>query len=159
FGEENHIGTFVINSTPNARDYGHIGKMHDYVLLYARDIVATDTNLIPEADKKFRFNDAAGGFNVHPLYNSNEAFTSLNRPNLYYPFYLTPPQSSKEQFCSISLSPGKGAVEIYPPKSIRGNVQFVWRWGKDKASQQLNKEIIGYRTEDGEFRIVQKMRH
>lgn len=28
FGEENFIGTFINNSTPNARDYGHIGKMH-----------------------------------------------------------------------------------------------------------------------------------
>ena len=29
FGEINFQGIFVINSTPNARDYGHIGKMHE----------------------------------------------------------------------------------------------------------------------------------
>ena len=29
FGSENFIGLFVINSTPNARDYGHIGKMRN----------------------------------------------------------------------------------------------------------------------------------
>ena len=32
FGLSNHCGTFVINSTPNARDYGHIGKMHEFCL-------------------------------------------------------------------------------------------------------------------------------
>lgn len=36
FGERNFIGVFVINSTPNARDYGHIGKMHEYALFYSK---------------------------------------------------------------------------------------------------------------------------
>jgi adenine-specific DNA-methyltransferase len=38
-------------------------------------------------------------------------------------------------------------------------VQFVWRWGKDKSLENLNDEIIGYKTNSGEYRIVQKMRH
>ncbi len=37
-------------------------------------------------------------------------------------------------------------------------MQFVWRWGKIKAAANLNREIVGYRTQDGEYRIVQKMR-
>ena len=48
----------------------------------------TQTNMLPDTDKKFKYSDAIGGFNIHPLYNSNEAFHKLNRPNLYYPFYL-----------------------------------------------------------------------
>lgn len=160
FGEENFVGIFSVNSTPNARDYGHIGKMHEYIIMYAKDIMETETNLIPEKDKKFRFSDSAGGFNVHPLYNSNEAFTSTNRRNLYYPFYLSPkPINSREPFFPISLEKKPGDVEIYPPLSEKGGVQFVWRWGRDKATADLNKEIIGYKTEDGDFRIVQKMRH
>ncbi|WP_144462844.1 DNA methyltransferase [Siminovitchia fortis] len=42
---------------------------------------------------------------------------------------------------------------------MKDNVQFVWRWGKEKSKNGLNKEIIGYKTGDGEYRIVQKMRH
>ena len=42
---------------------------------------------------------------------------------------------------------------------MKNQVQFVWRWGKDKSAENLNSEIIGYKTEDGEYRIVQKMRH
>ncbi len=49
-------------------------------------------------------------------------------------------------------------VEIYPPKSVKDNVQFVWRWGKPKSKENLNIEIVGYKTGDGEYRIVQKMR-
>ena len=87
FRSHNHLGTFIVNSTPNARDYGHIGKMHEFALFYAKDCKKAKTFSIPDAEKKFKYSDENGGFNIHPLYNSNEAFTKYNRPNLYYPFY------------------------------------------------------------------------
>jgi adenine-specific DNA-methyltransferase len=161
FGEENFIGTFINNSTPNARDYGHIGKMHEFCMFYAKDILYTETNLLEDKEKRFSFKDDVGEFNVHPLYNSNVAFTPENRPNLYYPFYLNPEKQITEigeKFYEISLTPNEKYIEIYPPKSVKDGVQFVWRWGKDKAKEELNKEIIGYETEEGELRIVQKMR-
>lgn len=159
FGASNFLGTFVVNSTPNARDYGHIGKMHEFVMFYGKNAFATQTNLLPEVDKSFKYSDRRGGFNVHPLYNSNEAFTKINRPNLYYPFYLYPNKRIDNDFYEIGLEKRDGAIEIYPPKSVKNGVQFVWRWGKEKASQNLVDEIIGYKTNDGEYRIVQKMRH
>ncbi|EMT45811.1 site-specific DNA-methyltransferase [Anoxybacillus flavithermus] len=159
FGEENFIGVFVVNSTPNARDYGHIGKMHEYVLFYAKNIEMTQTYMLPNEEKAFKYEDEMGGFNIHPLYNSNVAFNNTNRPNLFYPFYLNPLKKIDEHFYEISLEKKERWIEIYPPKSIKDNVQFVWRWGKDKAKLGLMKEIIGYKTEDGEYRIVQKMRH
>lgn len=161
FGEDNFIGTFINNSTPNARDYGHIGKMHEFCMFYAKDILYTETNLLEDKEKRFSFKDDVGEFNVHPLYNSNVAFTPENRPNLYYPFYLNPEKQLSdlgEEFYEISLTPDENCVEIYPPKSVKDGVQFVWRWGKDKSKGELNKEIVGYETEDGDYRIVQKMR-
>ena len=161
FGEENFIGCFIINTTPNARDYGHIGKMHEYCFLYSKNINCTETNLIEDKDRTFRYKDSVSEFNVHPLYNSNEAFFKENRPNLFYPFYLNPQKKLEElgtNFFEISLVKTKGSVEIWPPLSLKNKVQFVWRWGREKASAELNKEIVGYLTEDGEYRIVQKMR-
>ena len=158
FGENNYLGTFVVKSTPNARDYGFVGKQHEYMLFYAKDQSAVSTNLMPNADKKFKYNDEISGFNIHPLYNSNEAFTNLNRPNLFYPFYLNPYNKIGE-FYEISLDKRDGWIEIYPPKSVKNSVQFVWRWGKDKARENLNREIVGYCNGGTEYRIVQKMRH
>lgn len=158
FGENNFQGIFIVNSTPNARDYGHIGKMHEYALFYSRDNMMCQTNQLPEIDKDFKYSDKKGGFNIHPLYNSNEAFHSKNRPNLFYPFYIDPNKKINEDFYEISLENGPGKIEVYPPKSIKNKVQFVWRWGKEKSLQNLNSEIIGYKTGD-EYRIVQKMRH
>ncbi len=159
YGSANFIGTFAIKSTPNARDYGHIGKMHEYSLFYAKDRNNTITALIPEIDKSFKYLDKIGGFNIHPLYNSNEAFTSLNRPNLYYPFYLDKEIKDENGFLKISLDKSENSIEIYPPKSVKNKTQFVWRWGKEKSLKELNNEIVGYKTESGEYRIVQKMRH
>ena len=159
FGESNFIGTFTVISTPNARDYGHIGKMHEYVHFYAKNIDSTFTNQLKVKDKNFRFSDDDGGFNVHPLYNSNEAFTPSNRPNLFFPIYLHPERKIGDSFYEISFQNLPGAIEIYPPKSEKNSVQFVWRWGQPKCQENFNKEIIGYKTETGAYRIVQKMRH
>jgi adenine specific DNA methylase Mod len=159
FGEDQFIGRFVINAAPNARDYGHIGKMHEYALFYARDIRKAVTNLLPDESKTFKYQDGRGGFNIHPLYNSNVAFHRGNRPNLHYPFYLDPAERNDDGFYRISLVPEPGLIEIYPPLSQKEQVPFVWRWGKEKARAALNEEIVGYRTENGEYRIVQKMRH
>ncbi len=159
FGEKNFIGIFCINTTPNARDYGHIGKMHEYALFYAKNIDFAKSNMIPEEEKKFTYSDEIGGFNIHPLYNSNEAFTPANRPNLYYPFYVNPNSKTKDGFYEIGLENRTGWIEVYPPKSVKNGVQFVWRWGKEEKSRtNLNKEIVGYKV-DNEFRIVQKMRN
>lgn len=159
YGEKNFIGIFCINSTPNARDYGHIGKMHEYALFYAKNIDFTTTNLIPDIDKKFTYTDDISGFNIHPLYNSNEAFTPENRPNLYYPFYVDPDTIDENGFYKISLEKKANYIEVYPPKSVKNGIQFVWRWGKEEKSREnLNKEIVGYKVDD-EYRIVQKMRN
>lgn len=159
FGERNYCGTFIVNSTPNARDYGPIGKMHEYCLFYAKDSSRIRTYPLADTDKKFRFTDERGGFNIHPLYNSNEAFHSENRPNLYYPFYVYPDEpTDADGFYQIGLEKREHSVELYPPKSLKNGVQFVWRWGKEKARQYLNQEIVGYKLGEGKYRIVQKMR-
>lgn len=157
FGDNNFIGKFIVNSTPNARDYGHIGKMHEYILFYAKNIDTVETNMIPEIDRVFKYQDSRGSFNIHPLYNSNEAFTNKNRPNLYYPFYVYIDEKD-DVFYKIGLERKPNSVEVFPPKSVKNNVQFVWRWGKEKSRINLNDEIIGYKVDD-EYRIVQKMRH
>jgi adenine-specific DNA-methyltransferase len=145
FGESNFIGTFTVNTTPNARDYGHIGKMHDFCIFYGKDITQTQTNLLEDKEKSFKYSDKIGGFNIHPLYNSNVAFTNKNRPNLYYPFYLKknkPIKGFGENFFEISLTKEKDSVEIFPPKSVKDNIQFVWRWGKPKSLGELIKKLL-----------------
>lgn len=159
FGEENFQGMFVINSSPSAIDYGCIAKMHEYALMYSRNKDLIDTNQLTEAGKKFDYTDDQGGFIIYPLYNGNVAFNPATRPNLYYPFYLNPNKQLDNGFYEIGLEPREGWIEIYPVVSRKDGIQRVWRWGKEqKARKNLNKEIVGYKNADGEYRIVQKYR-
>ncbi|HHP0356183.1 TPA: DNA methyltransferase [Campylobacter lari subsp. concheus] len=157
FGRENFTGTIITKSTPNARDYGHFGKTHEIIHVYAKNIYLIKTNKIKIKDKDFSFEDEIGKFNIHPLYNSNVAFNKDNRPNLYYPFYINTNKIVDNNFFEISLEYNKNFIEIYPPKSLKDNIQFVWRWGIEKSKENLNTNIVGYKTKDG-FRIIQKMR-
>lgn len=161
FGEENFIGTFIINAAPNGRDYGHIAKNHEFCVFYSKNIEKCETSLLPDLAKTFKYEDDISGFNIHPLYNSNEAFHKDNRPNLYYPFYVytdRPVEGLGDDFYEIGLENNTNSIEVYPPLSQKNAVQFVWRWGKEKALKNINQEIIGYKTSSGEYRIVQKMR-
>ena len=158
FGEDNFLGMFIVNSSPSAIDYGHIAKTHDYTLFYAKNSELTETTHLPDEDKVFKYKDDIGEFNLYPLYNGNVAFNPKTRPNLFYPFYLNPNNKLTEDFYEIGLEPKEGWVEVTPVISKKDGVQRVWRWGKPKASLDLNKEIVGYKTGDGEYRIVQKTR-
>ncbi len=158
FGEKNYLGTFIVNSSPSAIDYGHIAKTHDYVLFYSKNCLKTKTNQLEEPDKEFKYRDDVGEFNLYPLYNGNVAFNPTTRPNLFYPFYLNPHSKNHNNFYEISLDKKEGWVEVYPVISKKDGIQRVWRWGKPKAKENLNKEIVGYKIEDGEYRVVQKTR-
>ena len=133
---------------------------HELCLFYSKKIESLETSLLEDKEKVFKYEDADGGFNIHPLYNSNVAFTVDNRPNLYYPFYLNkkkPIRELGENFFEISLTKTSVSVEIYTPKSVKEKAQFVWRWGREKSAREINKEIVGYKNGGGEFKIVQKM--
>lgn len=158
FGEGNFIGIFSVVSSPSAIDYGHMAKTNDYCVFYAKDIMLTETKPLEEKDKTFRYKDERGGFNIYPLYNGNTAFNPQTRPNLYYPFYVNPNVTDSLGFYQISLEKEAGWVEVYPVTSKKEGMSRVWRWSKAKARENLNDEIVGYKNEDGEFRIVQKSR-
>ena len=158
FGESNFIGAFIVNSSPSAIDYGHIGKTHDYVLFYAKEILETRTWHLEEENKIFKYEDEIGPFNLYPLYNGNVAFNPTTRPNLYYPFYLNPANRYEKDFYEIGLDKKDGWIEVYPVTSQKEGIPRVWRWGKEKSKENLNREIVGYKTEDGAYRIVQKTR-
>jgi adenine-specific DNA-methyltransferase len=158
FGEDNFVGQFIINSSPSAIDYGHIGNTHEYALFYGKDLNYTETYHLEEENKIFKYTDAKGGFNIYPLYNGNVAFNPKTRPNLYYPFYLNPNKKIENDFYEIGLDKKTGWIEVYPVVSKKDGIQRVWRWGKVKSDLGLNDEIVGYKTEEGEYRIVQKTR-
>jgi len=158
FGRNNFVQTISNQSTPNGRDYGSFAQTHDFIHIYSKNIRQLKMNKMANDDvNKYNKEDEEGAYYLHPLFNSNSNFHKGNRPNLYYPFYVSTKQNN-EGYYDLSLIPTEDCIELYPPLSQTDGTQFVWRWGKEKATQYLNKEIVGQLMRNGEFRIAQKMR-
>ena len=155
FGNRNFVSNSVVVINRGGRDYGGIARTHEYLLIYSKE-PQTELNQIEERNKKFDYVDELGGFNLMELRNRNIRFNSENRPNLCYPFYVNPIKADTEGLLEVSLERNSGFVEVLPLKSQ--GVQTVWRWGKEKAREHLNREIKGKSKRDGGYMIVQKHR-
>jgi adenine-specific DNA-methyltransferase len=151
----NLISNSIVVINRGGRDYGGIARTHEYLLAYSKNNFK-ELNPIEDKEKKFDYFDEISGFNLMELRNRNILFNDKNRPNLCYPFYVNPNKKDKNGLLEISLEIKKGFVKIMPLKSQ--GVQTVWRWGKEKALENLNKEIKGKEKNGGGYMIVQKYR-
>ncbi|MDR2907916.1 MAG: site-specific DNA-methyltransferase, partial [Bacteroidales bacterium] len=155
FGINNYVAAITVVGNPRGRDYGGVARMHDYIFVYGKS-TQLELNLITDKESKFKIFDDRGGFELRELRNRNVRFNKENRPNLYYPFYINPNNQDKNGLFEISLENKEGFVEHYPLESQGINV--VWRWGKQKAIENLNINIKAKAKKDGGYQIVEKYR-
>lgn len=155
FGESNFLGEITVVNNPRGRDYGGIANMHEYLLVYQKSSEANLNNL-KQPDKVFPLQDSISGFELRELRNRNIAFNKDNRPNLYYPFYVNENRELDNGLLEISLEAKAGFIPIFPKESQ--GVSTVWRWGKEKAKENLNINIAAKKMKDGGYMIVEKYR-
>lgn len=155
FGENNFIANIVLENDSRARPYNSIAITHEYILVYVKSDSA-ELNVLTNPNKKFTYNDSEGGFDLYELRNRNVAFNITNRPNLYYPFYLNKDNFDENGLYEISLEKKDGWIEVYPLES--NSIKTVWRWGKEKASKNLNTVLFGKKSNNGNWQIVKKYR-
>lgn len=154
---DGYQGTVINISAPNGRDYGNFAQTHDYIHIYSKNRDKVVLNQLEAENDKFKKEDSLGSYYLHPLFNSNSAFHSENRPNLYYPFYISD-DCDVEGYYSLSvIRDEQHTIEVYPPKSQTDGTQFVWRWGKEKATKE-KYDLVAQKKTDGTYRIAQKMR-
>ncbi len=157
FGEENFVGQIIAITNRSGRDYGGIARTHEYILSYQKS-ETTELNEIPKSlDYEFPYYDQYGGFEIRELRNRNVRFNIHNRPNLYYPFYLDPSEEDNNGFYKISLQKDHYFYSEVLPKKSNG-IQTVWRWGKEKAKENLNINLVGKKIGNNEYQIVEKYR-
>ena len=155
FGEDNFLTQIIVKSNPGGRDYGGVALTHDYVLAYSKKL-EVNLNLVLDRNKKFPLKDKLGEFEPRELRNRNIKFNKDNRPNLYYPFYVDKNNPDENSLYDVSLTRKKGFIEVLPLKSQ--GVQTVWRWSKEKSSQNLSTNIKAKKKKDGTFMIIEKYR-
>ena len=155
FGEQNFVANVTLIANLSGRDYGGIARMHEYILVY-RKSSALKLNLIYDENGEFKLFDKIGGFELRELRNRNVRFNNENRPNLYYPFYIDTESADENGLHKISLEPKLNWKELYPLESQ--GIKTVWRWGKEKATENLNINIMAKPMKNGRYMIVEKYR-
>ena len=156
FGSDNFLNMIVLENDSRARPYGVVATTHEYILVYSKS-----TDFAYEAqindEKQFKYSDEKGGFDLYELRNRNVAFNSSNRPNLYYPFWVNPSKKDKNGLFEISLSEQEGYTKVYPQESQ--GIKTVWRWGKDRANNNLNTVLFARKVKSkNRFQVVKKYR-
>ena len=146
FGSRNYLATIVVENDSRARPYNSISITHEYVLLYKKSD-AFEANILNDPNKKFKFYDDIGGFDLYELRNRNSDFNIDNRPNLYYPFWVNPNKQYDNDLYEIDLQEHDGWIKFYPQESQ--GIKTVWRWGKEKSQQNLNTVIFGRKAIGG----------
>lgn len=156
FGQDNFISTIVDVVKPEGRRYGYIAKAHEYIIVYSKNPSMVKMFEMTDEHKKLPYSDEKGDFEIVGLRNrNNRAFNSSNRPNLRYPFYVNLKEVTDDGFMNLSLERQEGFEEVYP-RTIN-DIQSVWRWGKEKAANELHS-LIAKKNQNNEIVIYQKKR-
>jgi adenine-specific DNA-methyltransferase len=152
FGEENFIGTIVVQLNPRGRHLDKfIAKTHEYIVIFARDATQQPTFAIEKDDRMLREydrEDERGRYRELELRNRNPSFNSRTRPNLFFPLYVDPDTGR------VSAEKGKlHTVEVLPRNSTGGDSCWTWSMARVVELQHL---LLGSRTRDGSWRIFRK---
>lgn len=156
FGQDNFISTIVDVVKPEGRRYGFIARAHEYIIVYSKNPSMVKMFEMTDENKKLPYSDEKGEFEIVGLRNrNNRAFNSSNRPNLRYPFYVNSKEVTDDGFMTLSLEQQEGFEEVYP-RTIN-DIKSVWRWGKEKAANELHN-LIAKKNQNDEIIIYQKKR-
>jgi adenine-specific DNA-methyltransferase len=158
FGDSAFVANIVVESNKRGQTYGELAKTHEYLLVYRK----FDGELKElEADAgKLPFEDERGGYDLWELRNRNPKFNRSNRPNLYYPFYLSA-KSDVEGQRRVSLTKSKEfPIEVYPTN--REGEDGCWRWSREKISKCVltgnAPDVVGKLNRNDKYLVLQRSR-
>lgn len=154
FGEKNFMACIVVENDARVRSYDSLAITHEYILFY-RKSESYKSNTLVDFNKQFKYYDEYGGFDLYELRNRNSDFNIDNRPNLYYPFWVNPHSHDSNGLFELSLEEKEGWIKVYPQESQ--GIKTVWRWGKEKAAENINTVLFGKKSTGG-WQIVKKYR-
>ncbi|MFZ2658689.1 MAG: site-specific DNA-methyltransferase [Victivallales bacterium] len=161
FREDNFVVNIIVQSNKRGQTYKDIAKTHEYLLCYTKS-PTTGLSPVEKEDNGFNFKDDIGEFSIRELRNRNPKFGKFNRPNLFFPFYISKTKFDENEFHLVSLSKStEFSIETIPLNSE--GTESCWRWSK----QLVNKcntgvlsttPVIAKKKRDGGWNVYEKYR-
>ena len=137
FGESCFVSDLcIVNNLKGRNDKKHMATANERLLMYVRSESFNEYGLdLPESFiKDYKFEDETGKYRLIELRKRGGADTRVERPNMYYPFFMNPGDGS----LSLELS-GAHSITVLPTKS--DGTHGRWRWGKDTALKNINELV------------------
>lgn len=152
FGEQGFIGQLIRSTNPKGRSQDmYVANNHEYLLAYSRTVLQKGAVSIAksqaEVSKDYPLHDEEGrAYRELELRNTHREFGRHNRPNLFYPFYVS--SSGKVQLEKST----EASLEVLP---IWGDgFEGCWTWSKELARRDLH--LLVAREVNGQWKIYRK---
>lgn len=147
FGEDNHIGTIVVKSNPRgSMSTSEIASLHEYLLLYAKSrqfAKVIGHELTDDMTSEYKFSDQNGAYRLLGLRMRGGFWRRSERPNLYFPIYVSPMN------CSVSLVKSSIYTEEALPIQPSTMEDGTWRWSKEKIQVDAHL-LVGKQVKRGD---------
>ena len=137
FGPENFVETLLLIQSRGAFEGKWVRKVNEYIHVFAKDISLVDFGTFSKEVPSGGWPEDSHG--PYRLTSSLARSTRMvgspeDRPNLYFPIYVSPDQS----ISTDRLSPSD--IEVYPQDG-QGNAT-VWQWGRDKVDRDSEDLLV-----------------
>lgn len=152
FGQSNFIAQITLLCNPKGRSQDKFfATCHEYLVVYSNGClpagsysVSKDIALI---EKECKLSDENGLYRLLELRNTHKEFGRANRPNLWYPFFVSAIDNSVSLFKDDEHS-----IEVYPmwPDGYEG----CWTWGAELAEKDLSSIVA--QKKSGKWKIYRK---
>ncbi len=151
FGNAGFVAQVTLLCNPKGRSQDkYFATCHEYLLVYAKNVlpsgsfsVAKDHSTIK---KDYKLSDGNGAYRLLELRNTHREFGKANRPNLWYPIFVSPNGTvSLEQTVECNE-----AVFPYWPDGFEG----CWTWSK--ALSQKDIHFLVGQKKNGVWKIYRK---
>lgn len=160
FGFYNYEATITyVRKTSGKQDSSNFAKSTEYILIYSKSSNWTASSLPADDKVTDRYNkvDSDGRrYRETDLRKTGNADRKVDRPLMYYPFYLNP--SDNTLLARQNSDPdliAQGFIEIFPIKP--DGTDGRWRWALSTANENLEnliaKEMPKYK---GKYTVYEK---
>lgn len=160
FSKDAFEAQIVVQSNKRGQTYKSISKTHEYLFVYSAG-EQVQLNEFVKSENTSSGKDELGSYELWELRNRNPKFGRFNRPNLFYPLYVSTNSVDENGFAKIFIQrQDPNDVEVFPRNSEGDD--SCWRWGKDKVEKTLlslgQKGLVAKQKRDGAWGIYEKSR-
>ncbi|MDN0069148.1 site-specific DNA-methyltransferase [Collinsella ihumii] len=146
FGASNFVQQITLLCNPKGRSQDkYFASCHEYVVVYSKGLRVAGSFSVEKDDgdisDNYRMRDEHGWYRTLELRNTHREFNRDNRPNLYYPIYLS--DDGKSASLTRDESHQNEALPLWPD-----GYQGCWTWSKEKSRAQID-DLVGKKQPTG----------